>query len=116
MSKLRATLELAISEDEALAACRRALLDLGWSVLEDRERAVVAREDATRLHCHCPPATAAIGVDSKSSEVTVIEIATKVPGFGPISSRHAEEQSQVLARRIALLATGCGASDKSKAP
>ncbi len=42
-------MELPISEAEAMAACQDSLLDLGWSLLEVHDRAVVAREDATRL-------------------------------------------------------------------
>lgn len=104
VSKLRATLELPIREDEALAACRRALIDLGWLVLEGHKRTVVAREDATRLHCHCQPATASVSVAPGGSRGTVIQIATKVPGYGPISAHHAEEQSRALARRIGVFA------------
>lgn len=99
MSKLRATLQLAVSEDEAAAASRRALVQMGWSLLEERPLRIVAREDATRLHCHCSPATVTLAFAPRSGG-SVIEIETEVPGFGPISSQHAEEQSQVLARRI----------------
>ena len=106
MSKLRATLELAVPRDQAAAACRRAVVELGWSVLEDRQDTLVAREDAARLHCHCPPATAAVRVHSQGASSTVVEMETKVPGFGPISAGHAEEQSKVLARRIGLLVAG----------
>ncbi len=106
MSKLRATLELAVSADKAAVACRRAVVEFGWSVLEDREHTLVAREDAARLPCHCQPATAAVRVHSRSATSTMIEMETKVPGFGPISAHHAEEQSKALARRIGLLAAG----------
>jgi len=100
MSKHQVTLEMEVTEDDAAAACRAALRDLGWrSTAEDG--ALLGEEDPAHLHCHSWPASARLQIQApEEGRSTRVAIQVTVPGAGPISSRHASERSRALARAI----------------
>lgn len=82
-------------------ACRQALAALRWHVRADDGGHIVAREDPAGLHCHCSPAEAEIRVVAEG-DGSRVEIATTVPGLGPIASRDAQSRSAELTRQIAV--------------
>jgi hypothetical protein len=106
MSKLQGVLELEVTRDRALAACREVFADLAWEMLVDEGGVIVAREDATALPCHCQPANSELRIDGREHGGASITIETRVPGFGPISSSQARDRQAGIVRRIHARATG----------
>lgn len=102
MSKQGARLSVTADGPGAIAACRRGLAELNWQVLEDHGEYLVAREDPARLHCSCPQAQIEIRLVEDVGGAS-LELTTTVPGFGPISSRHARDTSMSVIRRVRTL-------------
>jgi hypothetical protein len=100
MSKRVETIDLAIPPDRALEACRRALVELGWSGDEAGERLRLSgREDATRLCCHQSPASVEIELRAHDGG-TAVHMAGQVPGFGPVSKAHLSSRMEALWRHL----------------
>jgi len=104
MAKRRVTVELEVGPDDARRACLRALRDLGWDVAEEAGDPVLAHEDFSRLHCHCPPAAVEIALGSGEAG-TRADLEVAVPGWGIVSSRQVSDRAELLARRIAATAS-----------
>ena len=96
------TFHAPIDRTEARSICHHVIGELGWALMSEDEAHLVASEDPTRLHCHGQPAEAEIELTA-AAEQTAIAIKVRVPGWGTISSRHAREQTDLLARRIGLV-------------
>ena len=103
MSKQGARLSVTADGPRAITACRQGLAELDWQVLEDHGGHLVAREDPARLHCSCPQAQIEIRLVEDVGGAAALELTTTVPGFGPISSRHARDTSMSVIRRIRTL-------------
>lgn len=114
MAKRRVTLELDMGPTDARTVCLRALDDLGWDVIDEAGDPVCAHEDFSRLHCHCPPATAEITLGSGEAG-TNLDLEVRVPAWGIVSSHQARDRLELLARRIAATASQRESSEASGA-
>ena len=108
MSKLEAAFDLPVDADRTFAACRHVLAELDWSVLEQTEDHLVAREDPTRLPCCAAPARVEVSIAGRGDGLSGsrVTMATRVPGFGPISARQVKDRSAGLQSRIRRRAAG----------
>jgi hypothetical protein len=104
MSTARGVLELVVPTEVALSACHAALTEMGWHVIGKSTDGVEAREDPVRLCCHQSPAESQLRI-SELQRGSAIAIQTRVPGFGPVASVHADECQLSLARHIHKYAT-----------
>ena len=95
MSRVDGALELAIGPDEVEQCWRRAIAELGWTVVTQRPGILEAREDFTRLACCQSPAETRLET-AHSQRGCKLRLATKVPGFGPLSSSHAKGRHSAL--------------------
>lgn len=100
MSVRSATLGIRDTAPGALLTARTALAERGWEV-DARDDGLTAREDPCRLPCHSWPAEVQVKVERSEDLGTVLNVEVEVPGWGPISARHAREQLAVVARAIA---------------
>ena len=105
MSKVHGVLKLVVPREVALSACRAALNEMGWHVIGGSADAVDAREDPVRLCCRQSPAETQLRI-SELDHGSAIAIETRVPGFGPVSSVHADECQLSLVRHVRKHATG----------
>jgi hypothetical protein len=99
MSKMRSVLELAVPREVALSACHAALGEMGWQVIAEVADTIDAREDPVRLCCHQSPAQSELRVRD-CGQGSSVAIETTVPGFGPVSSVHADECQLSLVRQL----------------
>jgi hypothetical protein len=76
------SLELAVSRERALVACRAAFADLGWEVVEADARHLAAIEVPFRLPCRRLPADIEIRVRPLSPGTTLLAIDGTIAGFG----------------------------------
>ncbi|HXV51983.1 MAG TPA: hypothetical protein VD765_02050 [Solirubrobacterales bacterium] len=105
MSKATGVLELGVPQEVAAKACRAALTEMGWHVIGEPADGVDAREDPVRLCCRQSPAESQLRI-RESERGSAIAIETRVAGFGPVSSVHADECQLSLVRHIHKHATG----------
>lgn len=103
MAKRSLTLDLDADATDARGICVEAFRELGWSIDGDDGEVVRADEDIAALHCHCPPAHAAVAF-SAGGDRTRVELEVKVPAWGIVSSHQARDRSELIARRIAATA------------
>jgi hypothetical protein len=100
MSKVTGTFLVDAPSEEVLRRFQTTLGTLGWEVARDDDGLVVAREDATALCCNQAPASARLQIERRDAGVTAVEITTKVPGIGPVSSRHVRSRMALVERAI----------------
>jgi hypothetical protein len=100
MSVRSATLGIRDTAPGALRTARAALAERGWDV-DARDDGLTAREDPCRLPCHSWPSEVQVEVARSEDLGTLLNVEVEVPGWGPISARHAREQLAALARAIA---------------
>ena len=97
MSRVEGALELAIGPDEVEQCWRQAIAELGWTVVGQQPGVLEAREDITRLACCQSPAETKLET-ATSRRGCALRLATKVPGFGPVSSSHVKGRHSALVR------------------
>lgn len=95
-------LRLPLSPDDAARLARAELTRLGWSISSEDHLRLEARQDASRLPCHSQPVSAAILFEAEARKTTDMTILGRAPGWGPVASRNAREQTDLLTRRIGL--------------
>ena len=103
MTKRRQELTLPLAPDDVAQVILDVSRDLGWSVAPATNGGFEIREDATKLHCHCTPLRVRLML-SATTEGTTLTIDGEVPGWGPIASQHAREQTDLLTRKLGLAA------------
>ncbi len=87
MAQRQHTICLEASRAEALAACRHALLRLGWEISEGADGSIAGDEEPWRLACRVSPSRIEVSLQEESSERTSVAIFVSAPGFGPLTSR-----------------------------
>lgn len=104
VSKHRQSLHLDLEPSKAMTACRRAVSEMGWRVLEESEAGLVAKEEATTAIKFTWPAKIEV-VLSPEEPGTSIELRA-VGGMGPIQAGHLKGQMGALQNKIILAAGG----------
>jgi len=99
-SDLALGLDLQLAEEVA----EEAVAKLGWSLERAQDGRLIVHEDASKLHCHCSPLRAELTFITSGPSSTELAIRGQVPGWGLIASKHAREQTDLLTRRIGLVA------------
>jgi hypothetical protein len=83
------------------AACREALPALGWETTSEAPGRIEAREDVALLSCRTSPSQVEISLEPDGVRRTVVTIAAKAPGMGPIPGpKRLRVQVAALQRRI----------------
>ena len=101
MSKHREILESDLSIEELGRACRRAISDIGWRVLEDDGRRLVLKEVSPQVTNFTWAAKAELML-SEDPQGSIVEINGTISGLGPIQKGHLKGQIGALANKIAL--------------
>jgi len=96
MSSGLAGFDLEASPEQARAACRAAIDGLNWGLDEIDDRRLLTREDPARLCCRDSPAEIEIEIDPGAEGRTAVTLAAKVPGFGPVTSRHLQASLRAI--------------------
>lgn len=104
MSERHQNLVLPLRPDEVPRLIGEVVADLGWTLETGGHGSFEVREDPTKLHCHCSPLHAHLRPTLSGGGGTELRIEGAVPGWGPVASRHAREQTDLLARRLGLAA------------
>jgi hypothetical protein len=105
MSKQRRVIELDLAPDQALAACRRAIADLTWTLEESGGQGdVTGRERPEILCCHNAPVRVEAEVQPAPHDRASVEVRGSVPGWGPVSSEHLRSRMEAFERRLRLSA------------
>lgn len=112
MSKHQDNLRLEISADAAEQACRRAISEMGWRVLEDDGRRLVAKEITPQSINFTWSAKVEILIEEDGS-VSAIQLNGSITGMGPIQKGHLKGQVGALKNKIGL-AAGATASENSR--
>lgn len=102
MSKHREEFELHIPLDEGVIACRKAVADLGWRVLEQSEKRLVCKEVAPQGTSFTWAAQVEILLTGESSDTTKVTLKGSIFGLGPVQSGHLKGQVGNLRNRIEL--------------
>ncbi len=92
MAQRQHTIGLEASRAEALTACRRALLRLGWEVSEKAENCLVGEEEPSRLACRYVPSRIEVELRPESSTWTDALVGVSAPGFGPLVGDRLDRQ------------------------
>lgn len=103
MSKYRDSLSLDVSYPEAEQACRRAISQLGWRVLDDEGDRLVVKE----VTPHVAKMTWAAKVElliEHSDLRTVVQLNGSITGMGPVQKNHLKGQVGALKNNIGLAA------------
>ena len=111
MSKAHGVLRLVVPREIALSACHAALTAMDWHVIGESPDGLDAREDPVRLCCHQSPAESQLRI-SELEHGSAIAIETRVPGFGPVPSVHANECQLSLVRHVHKYASGVRAQPR----
>ena len=101
MSKRVTTIQLDVPVDRALDLCQSALKGPGWELREIDAEHVTWRQDITFLSCMESPATVDLQLGPSDSGATLLRVETRVPGFGPLTSRHLDRRAAFVYRRLA---------------
>jgi hypothetical protein len=105
MSKQRRVVELDLPPDRALAACRRAIAELTWTLEESGGQGDLSgRERPEILCCHNAPVRVEAEVLPAGHDRTSVEVRGSVPGWGPVSSKHLRSRMDAFERRLRLSA------------
>ena len=83
MPKHSELIELEVSAEEALAACRAALESSGWEITDETGGELRAREEAWRLDCRTSPSRIEVWA-LDTGDATTLSIRASAPGIGPI--------------------------------
>jgi hypothetical protein len=103
MSKHREEFELHTPLGEAVIACRKAVADLGWRVLEQSEKRLVCKEVAPQGTSFTWAAQVEIALARESPDTTKVTLNGSIFGLGPIQSGHLKGQVGNLRNRIELV-------------
>ena len=102
MSKHREEFDLYIPISEAVIACRKAVANLGWRVLEQSEKRLVCKEMTPQGTSFTWAAQVEIALTRESSDRTKVTLNGSIFGLGPIQSGHLKGQLGNLRNRIEL--------------
>jgi hypothetical protein len=101
MSKMTRTVLVEARGADVLRRCQATLGSLGWEVTRDDEGVVTVREDVAALCCNEAPASARLQIEPRDGGISAVEITARVPGIGPVSSRHVRSRMALLERVVA---------------
>lgn len=93
-------LDLEVEPDAAMAACRAALVRLGWEVSGEDDGHLHADEDFSRLNCRTSPSVAELEFATLAPDHTVVTVTISAPGIGPVPAVRAQRQLEALTLRI----------------
>jgi hypothetical protein len=105
-------LELDLSADVAGQACRRAISDLGWRVLEDEGARLVVKEVSPQTTSFTWSAKIEVAIQENGSSSEIL-LNGSITGMGPIQKGHLRGQVGALKNKIALEAQDASADSKS---
>lgn len=101
-SKYRSELDLHTAVGDAMIACREAVRDLGWRILEQSETCLVCKEVTPCVTSLTWAAQVEIILTGGSADITKVTLNGSIFGFGPIQSGHLRGQVGSLRNRIEL--------------
>jgi hypothetical protein len=114
VSQEKRTLELDVSNEEAVEACRAAAGRLRWKLARDRADRLVIKE-ARQWTTESTVWPVKIEVKFDSSDPTTLHLKGSCAGVGPIQSNHVKEQLAVFASEVEHGASQRGASGAASA-
>ena len=101
MSKHRDTLELDLPAGAAEQACRRAISELGWRLLEDEGRRLVVKEVSPKVTSFTWAAKVEVVIKENSAGSEIL-LNGSITGMGPVQNGHLRGQLGALRNRIGL--------------
>jgi hypothetical protein len=103
MSRHRDSLRVAVDADAAEQACRAAISELGWRVLEDDGRRLVTKEVTPQAISFTWSAKIEVLVEEDGDE-SEIRLNGSITGMGPVQKGHLKGQVGALKNKIGLAA------------
>jgi hypothetical protein len=102
MSKVRETLQLRLSHQQAIGACREAVDRIGWEISGASDGRLAGGEEPPLTSCRAPtwPARFEIEVDPESAKLSTVRISGASSGFGRRSANRLQSQIDSLAGEI----------------
>ena len=91
MSKASDDFFIQLTIDKVRLACKNAVAQLGWRIMEDSPNKIVCKEVTSQMTSFTNPAEVAIILNDQI-EKTKITLNGSVIGFGPIQSNHIQGQ------------------------
>jgi hypothetical protein len=104
MSKHNEMFTLTLGITGAAQACREAVAELGWRVLELGETRMVFKQAPSGEFLGTAPARVEVELKADSSDKTTIEAKGSNFGFGPLQSGHVRGEVRNLRNRVELAA------------
>jgi hypothetical protein len=103
-------LQIDLPADAAEQACRRAISDLGWRLLEDDGRRLVVKEVSPKATSFTWAAKVEVVVEEASAGSEVL-LNGSITGMGPVQKGHLRGQLGALRNKIDLAAQDAAADD-----